>query len=272
VSYIQTSMLQRTTSAVVEGHAATARFGGLQLAGVPSCVDDRVFRSGGADVSNFGQLRSLRPRNSYAFTTDVHGNSHVGGGVGLFFIWVDPKAPIANNNPKDTLLDKYKTNVSNWGALYNTTPTVFNGAQCLAAVAQASMSPEFHNVHKPQQFPHAFGPGDLLTVYINLVKRQAWIQCVDIARIAIIWLGGGGSTYLDTDMEVGSHRLPLELVSTLSEKQMMTTAASTQASLAATYDSVVPRPLVLFAQGMQRCSNCQRTCMVAIIAKIPDDD
>lgn len=52
----------------------------------------------------------------------------------------------------------------------------------------------------------------LWDVYLFFATHGAWIQCVDIARLAVLWLAGGGTCYLDTDMEIGSHALPKQLV------------------------------------------------------------
>lgn len=191
---------------------------------------------------------SGRPRKSYCFTVDVHGESNLGCGTGLFFIWVDPAdatgcndvalarrsnalSPVSDTGvSRHGIPSRYQQHIAEWGAAYGTQPTVFNGAQCLLAVTEASSHPEFRAVARrvldtclaasgesdserensgAGEGPQAHSsPPSLLEVYTSLARAGCWIQCVDIARLAIVWLAGGGSVYLDTDMGVGTHRLP----------------------------------------------------------------
>jgi hypothetical protein len=142
-----------------------------------------------------------RPRSSYRFTLDPHNRSLFGAGAGLFFIWLDKAAPLSDNCPDKELPAKYRENVAGWSSLYGTAATIFNGAQCFAAVQEASCHPEFNPGHSVEFV-------GLLEAYSAMAAAGHWIQCVDIARLAILWLAGKGSTYLDTDMAVGVHALP----------------------------------------------------------------
>ena len=80
---------------------------------------------------------------------------------------------------------------------------MLNGFHCVTAVREASCHPE---LVQPAGLP------SLLDTYTALARGGRWIECVDIARLAVCWLMGGGSTYIDTDMARGEARLPLRLV------------------------------------------------------------
>jgi hypothetical protein len=227
---------------------------------------------------------AARPRRSYCFTLDVHGVSNLGRGLGLFFVWVDPAAPLDANDvsvaagsvhsddsagaagagpggaahgssgaaalaPAHAIPLRYRKHIAQWGAAYGhqQAPVVLNGAQCLLAVAEASCHPEFAaavatpagatvstNV-SAQQPPQS---SSLLEVYLALARGGGWIQCVDIARLAVAWLAGGGSVYLDTDMGVGTHALPRQLTQVHNEAA----AAAAPVSWPPSFADDVPPP------------------------------
>lgn len=104
------------------------------------------------------------------------------------------------------LPDKYVSNILRWGRAYGQQPLVLNGAQCLLAVQEAAVHPEFRRGGATP-----FGALPLLDVYLHFLHRGCWIQCVDIARLAVLWLAGAGTAYIDTDMDVGPQRLPRAL-------------------------------------------------------------
>lgn len=230
-----------------DARLASARFGALAVVGGGGATPPV------ASSPTPASAVARRPRDAYAFTCDVHGASHLGRGAGLFFVWVDPRAPTANNHvgigggdddgsddavkgaeagpsggsAANGMPLRYRANVAAWGAAYGTQPTVFNGAQCLQAVREAACHPEFASravagrgagglrsagggsAVGPTGLPVPAPPGScLLELYTRLAGTGGWIQCVDIARLAILWLAGGGSAYLDTDMGVGPTRLP----------------------------------------------------------------
>lgn len=212
--------------------AARARFGHYA-----ACDDGGV---GGESAWGWGggpptpaTAAAARPRRSYSFTLDVHGISNLGRGLGLFFVWVDPAAPLDANDVSlggpaapaasgHAIPPRYRKHVAQWSTAYGQEPTVLNGAQCLLAVVEVSCHPEFAAVTaaasaggaatEPSPQPQLQPPSQsLLEVYLALARAGAWIQCVDIARLAVAWLAGGGSVYLDTDMGVGTHALPRPL-------------------------------------------------------------
>jgi hypothetical protein len=149
-----------------------------------------------------------------------------------------PSSPTPRRRRPHGLPVKYATTIASWGAAYGQTPVVLNGAQCALAVREASTHPEFHaaaSIHVPRardillgggkdsgqspsrspatsSLPPATGLDTLWDVYRHFAATGAWIQCVDVARLAVLWLAGGGTCYLDTDMQVGPHKLPRELV------------------------------------------------------------
>ena len=143
------------------------------------------------------------PRESYAFTATAQGSCAAGAGASIYFIWVNPADPLGNTDAAAGLPAPYALRIARWAATHGggAAVSVLNGAQCAAAVRQCAAYPEFavHGVFR------------LWDVYQALAKRGDWIFCVDIARLAVLWLCGGGSVYLDTDMDVGTHALPREL-------------------------------------------------------------
>lgn len=173
------------------------------------------------------------PRHYYAFSVDVYGVSHkvatpgedAAAGVGLYFIWVDPAQPMRHNvtTPRTVatpsrappekaephpLPDRYMNNVRSWAALYGCTPRVFSGLECAMAVREASLHPDFQRGEEDVAAVPA-GPGPLWDAYVRFAATPGgWIRCVDIARLAIAWLCGVGSVYVDTDMKAGTSRLP----------------------------------------------------------------
>ncbi|RYG55189.1 hypothetical protein EON66_05880, partial [archaeon] len=215
-------------------------------------------------------LRRFPPRASYGFSLDVHGVSHAGASAGLFFIWVNKHAPFDNNDPfgelpahleggsspsaarhrRNTggvLPEEYRKHIRKWAAVCGRQPTVFNGAQCLAAVAEVASHPHFcptwkstalgtptldvadstpgaeaeygmaphtRALHARRRSPALCSSDSLLALYRTLAAHGNWIQCVDMARFAILWLVGAGSMYLDTDTDVGTHALPRALYTT----------------------------------------------------------
>jgi hypothetical protein len=176
---------------------AAARFGHAAL-----CAD--------AAAAAAAAPRWRTPRRSYAFSVDVHGESWLGRGAGPFFIWVDPADPTGCNDAA-ALPSRYRRNVAAWGAAHGVQTAVFNGAQCLLAVTEASSHPEFSAALGAEAGAGGGGGdsgGGLLQLYLALARSGGWIHCVDIARLAILWLAGRGSVYLDTDMRLGTHRLP----------------------------------------------------------------
>ena len=183
-----------------------------------------------------------RPRRNYAFTAQLGGGVS-DAGAGLFFIWLNPKAPLCNNDVAPAaaaaaaaghpLPPRYESNVHAWGQAYGVTPAVFNGAQCLLAVQQAASSPEFCDlpITPSAAAAHARRGGAWLPSmppleahYLELAAAGAWIECVDIARLAIAWLVGG--IYLDCDMSLGPHRFPPDLLECPSPRQPRPLAAA----------------------------------------------
>jgi hypothetical protein len=175
-----------------------------------------------------------RPESSAsdALSTD-YGRLIDRGGVGVFFCWLDPHAPLSANDLQlpagggeeepsaapHPLPQRYAANIAGWSALYGQAPCVFNGADMAAAVREVSGRPEFV-LPSPYLAPAAHGAdegdliGSLWQLYVHLAGQPGgWIQCVDLARLAILWLAGGGSAYVDTDMSPGAKRLPPELMS-----------------------------------------------------------
>jgi len=52
----------------------------------------------GLDLDCLPDKDVLSPRKSYCFSLGVSGESFLGSSAGIFFIWLDPKNPMANNN------------------------------------------------------------------------------------------------------------------------------------------------------------------------------
>jgi len=154
----------------------------------------------------------MQPRRSYGFSVDGTGRSHINQGA-LFFIWLDPKAPTAANNPLEGLPAGYRSNIHQWGEAYGCVPSVFNGAACYSAVAEVATYPEFRQRRVLQSAMGGLFTVDapravdlpLLCLYERLAAAGRWIECVDLARLAILWLTGARSVYLDTDMRLSSH-------------------------------------------------------------------
>lgn len=175
------------------------------------------------------RFRDFPPRHAYAFTVRAGDGVDVAplSGLGAFFVWLDRTAPTANNNPFDggrhALPPAYAGNIHSWSAASPARQhaLVLNGAQALAAIRQASSHPEFATLGQPavrggsggdgsaasgQRPPSppisavATGPTGLHAVYLHYASSGEWIKCVDMARIAIVWLMGRGTAYLDTDV------------------------------------------------------------------------
>lgn len=213
------------------------------------------------------------PRRSYGFTTAENGCCRINEFPGLFFIWLDPRDPLANNDVASSLPPRYCDNIRAWGAAYGMIPRVYNGSACHAAVAEAATFPDFCDaatyramrafspppLHRSSERSHPHGPPiartraqlPLLKTYEGLAAAGRWIECVDIARLAILWLLGRGAVYLDTDMAPGPHLLDLSLLSSRPLPKMDSSARLASSAATAPPPAHVtspPPPLLLLAQ------------------------
>jgi hypothetical protein len=121
----------------------------------------------------------------------------------VFFIWLDPEAPLSaaasGESRAHPLPAAYAANVAAWGAAYGCAARVLDGAACLSAVAAVSA---------------ALGLRALEDEYRALAAGGRWVECVDVARLAVLWLGAcdAGAApasraapllYVDTDTACG---------------------------------------------------------------------
>lgn len=182
--------------------------------------------------------KECQPRDAYLFSLNDAGRSSLGLGAGIFFIWIAPANPLGDNDVDNRaavvidgsskvatgsiypapahearsstsstsktlfhpLPETYNNNIRAWEEVYRTTARVLNGRECWAAVTEVSCHPEFLSSYSTC--------GTLAELYEGLASAGKWIQCADIARVCVVWLLGQGSMYLDTDMNVGMHKLP----------------------------------------------------------------
>lgn len=141
-------------------------------------------------------------RLSYAFTLDVDGTpwNRVTAAVGspslpVMFVWLSPEHPVACNDSRVSALPAaYARNVRDWSEATGQSAIVLNGLQCLSAVRQAATHPALRGLDSS---------------YRLLLRRRQWVRCVDMARVAALWLLGG--IYCDTDLGTGSEPLPRPL-------------------------------------------------------------
>jgi len=118
----------------------------------------------------------------------------------IFFIWLCPESPLAPASAAalHPLPAGYARNVAGWGAAYGCAARVYDGAECLSAVEAAAA---------------ALSLQALAAEYRSLAARGRWVECVDVARLALLWLAEAGPSpaqpllYVDTDCEVGPDAL-----------------------------------------------------------------
>ena len=130
-------------------------------------------------------------------------SSHVAH-ADIFFIWLSPEAPLASaREVQHPLPPRYEANIDSWGAAYGCHPRVLDGIACLEAV---------------QSVAAALKLPALVRTYLDLAAAGRWVELVDIARVAVIWLGGHGGgvptpqrplLYVDTDTLAGEDALDL---------------------------------------------------------------
>lgn len=188
--------------------------------------------------NNIIDLQSLRSRPRQRLVQATSASSDVGklgpqqAATQIPLSGVDGIPDLVPSRPSHAshaLPDKYAGNIAAWAQAYGQEPVVFNGAQMAAAVQEVSCQPHFrlttpyhlpaHPGSRSSPVHKQHGVGTAATVpiaslwdlYQYFAVHDCWIYCVDIARLCILWLTGGGSAYVDTDMAAGSTLFPPQL-------------------------------------------------------------